>query len=225
MERKMFAVKIPAREKDAMDMVANETKRSLANIYYEPLERSIHESLGAVILGRLDEVRGSDRKHDIIRFLLNGNNSTSKIAPIVIKDFIQMMTVEGGGRKFKMLFSDLNFSDKGFLLHEINLHELAQHLGREYLERGGSLSGIDLELAYDLSFERLLSVYYSLTAEGSLEALHSAWDNNYPKITMFKNALLREYKAKYSMDFVEIIEVEPEIRAQRRLRKRKVVQD
>ncbi len=205
-----------------MDLVARETKRTLANIYYEPLEGFIQESLGAVIMGRLDEVRGNLRKDEIVKFLLN-NNRTIKISPLVIKDFIQIMTVEGGGRKFKMLFSDLSFGDKSFLMHEINLHELARHIGEGYLERGGSLRTIDLELAYDLFFEQMLSIYYSLTAEGSLETLHSAWDDNYPKITMFKNSILREYKAKYAKSFVEIFEVEPEIAAKKRLEEKKVV--
>ena len=219
----MFAIKVPAREKDAMDLVAKETKRTLANIYFRPLERFIHESLGAIILGRLDEIRGNKRNKELIRLLLNGDNRTAKIAPTVIKDFIQSMTVEGGGRKFKMLFSDLSFSDKGFLLHEIDLHELARHIGEDYLERGGSLNTIDLELAYELFFERMLLVYYSITAEGSLETLHTAWNDNYPKITMFKNALLREYKAKYGKSFVEIFEVEPEYEAKKRLRKQMAV--
>ena len=215
----MFAIKIPANEKNAMDLVARETKRTLANIYLLPIEESIHESLGAVILGKFDEARGAERKEELIRFLLNGNNSTAKVAPMIIKDFIRMMTVEGGGRKFKFLFSDLNFSDKSFLLHEINLHELARHLGRGYLERGGSLNTIDFELAYELFFERMLSIYYSLTAEGSLETLHSAWDDNYPKVTMFKNSLLRQYKAKYGKSFVEIFEVEPEYMAKEKRKK------
>ncbi len=219
MEKKMFAIKVPAQEKDAMDLVSRETRRTLANIYFTPLERFIHESLGAVILGKMDEIRGNKRNEDITKFLLNSPNNTAKIAPMVIKDFIQSMTVEGAGRKFKMLFSDLNFTDKSFLLHEINLHELARHLGREYLERGGSLNGIDLELAYELFFERMLSVYYSLTAEGSLETLRSAWDDNYPKITMFKDSILREYKAKYGKSFVEIFEVEAEYEAKKRLKR------
>ncbi len=215
----MFAIKIPANEKNAMDLVARETKRTLANIYLLPIEESIHESLGAVILGKFDEARGAERKDELIRFLLNGNNSTAKVAPMIIKDFIRMMTVEGGGRKFKILFSDLNFSDKSFLLHEINLHELARHLGREYLERGGILNTIDFDLAYELFFERMLSIYYSLTAEGSLETLHSAWNDNYPKVTMFKNSLLRQYKAKYGKSFVEIFEVEPEYMAKKKSKK------
>jgi hypothetical protein len=223
MEKKMFAIKVPAKEKDAMDLVARETQRTLANIYLMPLQSFIHESLGAVILGKMDEVRGNNRNEDIIRYLLNNSNSTLKIAPLVIKDFIQSMTVEGAGRKFKMLFSDINFTDKSFLLHEINLHELARHLGREYLERGGSLSSIDLELSYELFFERMLSIYYGLTAEGSLENLRSAWDDNYPRVSMFKDSLLREYKARYGKSFVEIFEVEPEYEAKKRLKSEKTL--
>jgi hypothetical protein len=218
----MFAIKVPAKEKDAMDLVARETKRTLANIYFTPLERYIHESLGAVILGKLDEIRGNNRKEEVIRFLLNGGSNTAKIAPTIIKDFIQLMTVEGGGRKFKMLFSDLNFSDKSFLLHEIDLHELARNLGEEYLERGGPVTVIDFELAYELFFERMLSIYYSLTAEGSLDTLHTAWNDNYPKISMFKNSLLRDYKAKYGKSFVEIFEVEPEYEARKKAKKQKM---
>lgn len=218
----MFAIKVPSQDKDAMDLVARETKRTLANIYFVPLERFIHESLGALILGRLDEIRGNMRKDEVIRFLLNNSDGTSKVPPTIIKDFIEMMTVEGGGRKFKMLFSDLNFSDKSFLLHEVNLHDLARHLGAEYLERGGSLTTIDIELAYELFFERMLMIYYSLTAEGSLEVLHAAWNDNYPRISMFKDSLLREYRAKYGKSFVEIFEVEPEYEAKRKLKRQKM---
>jgi hypothetical protein len=205
----MFAIKVPAKKKEAMDLVARETKRTLANIYYEPLERFIHESLGAVILGKLDEIRGNTRSVEIVRLLLN-NHSGTKITPTVIKDFIEMMTTEGGGRKFKMLFPDLSFSDKSFLLHEINLHELVETIGREYLERGGNLSTTDIELAHELFFEHMLSYYYSLTAEGSLDTLRTAWNDNYPKVTMFRDSILREYKAKYGKSFVEIFEVEPD---------------
>ena len=222
MEKKMFAIKVPAKEKDAMDLVSRETKRTLANIYFTPLERYIQVSLGAVILGKLDEIRGNTRTEEVIRFLLNGSNGSGKVAPTIIKDFIQLMTVEGGGRKFKMLFSDLNFSDKSFLLHEIDLHDLAQKLGQEYLERGGPLTAIDYELAYELFFERMLSFYYSLTAEGSLDTLHSAWNDNYPKISMFKNSLMRDYKAKYGKSFVEIFEVEPEYEARKKARKQRI---
>lgn len=209
MEKKMFAIKVPAKKKEAMDLVARETKRTLANIYYEPLERFIHESLGAVILGKLDEIRGNVRSVEIVRLLL-GNNKGTKITPTAIKDFIEMMTTEGGGRKFKMLFPDLSFSDKSFLLHDIDLHELVENMGREYLERGGNLSTIDIELAHELFFEHMLSNYYSLTAEGSLDTLRATWNDNYPKVTMFRDSLLREYKAKYGKSFVEIFEVEPD---------------
>ncbi len=209
MEKKMFAIKVPAKEKEAMDLVARETKRTLANIYYEPLERFVHESLGAVILGKLDEIRGNDRSVEIVRLLLN-NHSGTKFTPTAIKDFIAMMTTEGGGRKFKMLFPDLSFSDKSFLLHEIDLHELVENMGREYLERGGNLSTIDIELAHELFFEHMLSNYYSLTAEGSLDTLRTAWNDNYPKVTMFRDSILREYRAKYGKSFVEIFEVEPD---------------
>ena len=209
MEKKMFAIKVPAKEKEAMDLVARETKRTLANIYYDPLERFIHESLGAVILGKLDEIRGNTRSVEIVRLLL-GNGKGTKITPTAIKDFIEMMTTEGGGRKFKMLFPDLSFSDKSFLLHEINLHELVENIGREYLERGGNLSTIDIELAHELFFEHMLFNYYSLTAEGSLDTLRTAWNDNYPKVTMFRDSILREYKAKYGKHFVEIFEVEPD---------------
>ncbi len=209
MEKKMFAIKVPAKEKEAMDLVARETKRTLANIYYEPLERFIHESLGAVILGKLDEIRGNVRSVEIVRLLLN-NRSGTKFTPTAIKDFIEMMTTEGGGRKFKMLFPDLSFSDKSFLLHEIDLHALVEAIGREYLERGGNLSTIDIELAHELFFEHMLSNYYSLTAEGSLDTLRTAWNDNYPKVTMFRDSILREYRAKYGKSFVEIFEVEPD---------------
>jgi hypothetical protein len=56
----------------------------------------------------------------------------------------------------------------------------------------------------------MLSYYYSLTAEGSLDTLRTAWNDNYPKVTMFRDSILREYKAKYGKSFVEIFEVEPD---------------
>ena len=209
MEKKMFAIKVPAKKKEAMDLVARETKRTLANIYYEPLERFIHESLGAVILGKLDEIRGNVRSVEIVRLLLS-NSGGAKFTPVAVKDFIEMMTTEGGGRKFKMLFSDLSFSDKSFLLHEIDLHELVETIGREYLERGGNLRTIDIELSHELFFEHMLYNYYSLTAEGSMDTLSTTWNDNYPKVTMFRDSILREYKAKYGKSFVEIFEVEPD---------------
>lgn len=209
MEKKMFAIKVPAKKKAAMDLVARETKRTLANIYYEPLERFIHESLGAVILGKLDEIRGNVRSVEIVRLLLS-NGGGAKFTPVAIKDFIEMMTTGGGGRKFKMLFPDLSFSDKSFLLHEIDLHELVETIGREYLERGGNLQTIDIELSHELFFEHMLYNYYSLSAEGSMDTLSTAWNDNYPKVTMFRDSILREYKAKYGKSLVEIFEVEPD---------------
>jgi hypothetical protein len=70
----------------------------------------------------------------------------------------------------------------------------------------------------------MLSMYYRLTAEGSLDTLHTTWNDNYPKINMFKNSLLREYKAKYGKSFVEIFEVEPEYGAKKGKKKGVTVQ-
>ncbi len=209
----MFAIKIPEREKKAMDLVAKKTNRTLANIYYDNLLNKVHETLGAVILDSLNGARAKNEREIIMRSLLNGKRTPIKTTPKIIKEFIQMMDLESGGRRFKRIFPNIRFTEKGFLIHEINLQDLAKHMGSEYLEKGGNLDHIDLNMVNDIFFEHMLSVYYSLTAEGSLDVLQSEWNDNYPKIMMLKNTLLREYRAKFGEKFVEIFEVEPEYAA------------
>lgn len=209
----MFAIKIPEREKQAMDLVAKDMERTLANIYYKTLQQKIYETLGAVILDTLNRRRVKSQREMILRSVLNGSKEPRKMTPVILKEFIHIMDLEGGGRRFKRIFPDIRFTEKGFLIHEIDIQDLARHIGSEYLEKGGSLDVIDLKLAMDIFFEHMLSVYYSLTAEGSLDVLQTEWHDNYPKIIMLKNTLLREYTAKYGEKMVEIFEVEPEYAA------------
>jgi hypothetical protein len=76
------------------------------------------------------------------------------------------------------------------------------------LEKNGKLDKIDLMLAYDIFFEYMLSIYYKLTAIGSLKNLNTEWFNKRAKVHDFKTKLIKTYLIKYRDEKAEAIEIE-----------------
>ena len=206
MSKKMFAIKIPEREKSAMDMVARETGQSLAAMFYDGLRRDICRSLGVVLLNHLNRGRLSQRSKDLTRTLSNRNGTPAM--PKVIEDFISIFAETDVKKSFADIFPGITIADKGFLLHEIRLKDLLESLGRDYIAGSNDFEEIDNSHVQEIVIDLLTHDYYRLTAEGSLGQLQDAWTERWGEIRHFKMELLEKYEKKFKEDLVEVVEVE-----------------
>lgn len=206
MSKKMFAIKIPEKEKDAMDMVARETGQSLAALYYGGLRRDISRSLGVVLINHLNKGRHSQRSKDLTRTL--SDSTGSFVMPKVIEDLIGLFAEPDIKKRFSGIFPGITITDKGFLLHEIRLKDLIESLGREYIEGSNNFENIDRVHVQEIVIDLLTHDYYRLTAEGSLGQLQDAWQERRGEIRLFEKALFERYEEKFANDLVEVVEVE-----------------
>ena len=206
METKLFALKISPREKEAMDYVAKETDRTLSKVYYRPLQNIVHETLGVVLLHKIDR-RMPSRLKDL-KILTFEDDEPDKITLPIIEDFVELMINPSNRKQFNEIFEGIEFVAKDFLLYKLNSREIAREIGKLYLESHGSLSKTDLNLAQNIFFKYMLELYYKLTAIGSFNSLNTEWFNKRLKIKGFEMRLIKSYLDKYREVKAEAIEIE-----------------
>jgi hypothetical protein len=206
MDTKLFAIKISKREKDAMDFTAKVTGRTLSKLYYKPLQSTIHEILGLALLFKIDR-RISITLKDIKNINFEDGEQVKLSIPI-IEDFVEFMIEPNNRREFNELFDNVEFVVKDFLLYKLNVQEISRSIGRLYLDKHGRLDKINLGITYDIFFDYMLSLYYKLTAVGSLKNLNTEWYNKRLKIHTFETKLIQTYLNKYRDEKAEAIEIE-----------------
>ena len=206
METKLFALKIPKHEKEAMDYTARETGRTLTKLYYKSIQTLIFETLGIILLNKIDRrMLGSLKNLKDIRF---EDEDAKKHSTPIIEDFVELMIEPNNRRVFNEIFDNIEFVIKEFLLYKLDLKVIARSLGRLYLEKIGNFDRINIDLARALFFEYMLSQYYKLTAIGSLKNLNTEWYNKRIQIKNFEAKLIKMYLEKYRDEKVEAIEIE-----------------
>lgn len=206
METKLFALKITKREKEAMDYTAKETSRTLSKLYYKSLQNTIYETLGIVLLYKIDR-RISGGLIELKSLNLDDENTTKLNFPI-LEDFVEFMIEPNNRHQFNEIFENIDFIVKDFLLYKLNIKEIARAIGRLYIEKNGNFSKTDLVLARQIFFEYMLSLYYKLTAIGSLKNLNTEWYNKRSKIKEFELKLISSYLNKYREVKAEAIKIE-----------------
>ncbi len=206
METKLFALKISKREKEAMDYTAKETDRTLSKLYYKPLQTTIYETLGVVLLYKIDR-RISSGLIELKSISLDDEESNKLNFPI-LEDFVELMIEPNNRRQFNEIFDNIDFVVKDFLLYKHKIKEIARAVGRVYIEKNGNFNKINLDLAHEIFFEYMLSLYYKLTAIGSLKNLNTEWFNKRLKIKDFESKLINSYLIKYREVKAEAIEIE-----------------
>ena len=93
-------------------------------------------------------------------------------------------------------------------MHELDITELANQMGKEYLLIHGTLDEIDLELARNIFFNYMLKTYFNTTALGSINKLNQEWSNHQPLIKQFQSQFIARYLNKFQPKKLEAIKVD-----------------
>jgi hypothetical protein len=211
----LFALKLPKNEKDAMNFIANERSKTLTKVFYKNIQQTIYEQLGLVLLDKLSRPRV-----DIKKEKAEGRMPTyvKRNAPNIVVDFVHIMDSKDRKKTFHSIFEDLQFTEKEWLLYEIDVPKLARHMGKEYLDQDGVFEPVDLDLAKSIFFDYMIHMTYQLTAIGLLKTLDDEWEKNQARIERFKDELIAEYEQTFedALEVVEVVEVEDRARGRNR---------
>ena len=206
MNTKLFAIKIPENEKNAMDYVSNITNKTMSKLFYKPIQDAIYTNLGLILLYKID-FRNTMKISNMNEDVFNKRSLSGHTLPI-IEDFISLIIDKNLKKGFWNIFTDIQLNEKDFLLHDIDLAEVAHNIGKEYIFRHGNLNDLDLNLARNIFFHYMLMTYFNITALGSINRLNLEWNNHKPSIKQFKNQLIIKYLTKYQPKKFEAIKVD-----------------
>ncbi len=210
----VFAIKVPKVEKDAMNLIAAETGKTLSKTFYRAIQHTIFTEFGKVLLDKISRRRSSvvssAQEEGIPTFL-------RRSAPMVVVDFIHLLQEQANRTAFHAIFENVQFAQKEWLLYEIGLDELAHHMGQVYLDSEGSLDPLDLGLARTIFFEYMVRACYQHTSMGVLRTLEDEWSKNQAKVEQFRDSLMGQYEERFEEALeVEVVEVLPEEGRRRR---------
>jgi len=206
MERQLFAIKLSGREKEAMDYTASQMGKTLSKLYYEPLKVSIHETLGLVLLYKVDRRRHTDlRELDIDTLREIPTHGLGENTPPIILDFYNL--INENLKEFEAIFESVDFDHDLEPMHELDVRQVARELGAEYIDQGGNLKKVEFQLATQIFFQQMISLYYRNTAVGSLKNLNTEWYLKRMSINRFKDGLIRSYEKMAEKQPAEAMEV------------------
>ena len=206
MNSKLFAIKIPEIEKNAMDYVSSSTNNTLSKIFYKSLQNTIYTDLGLILLYKID-MRDTTNITHLHEEIFNTEVLSNHTLPI-IEDFVGLMLDKKIKTEFWSLFKDITVDEKEFLLYDLNMVEIAQHLGREYISKIGNFDEIDLNLARTIFFNYMLMTYFNVTAVGSIQKLNQVWMSHQLQIKNFQNQIISKYLSRFQLKKVEPIKVD-----------------
>ncbi len=206
MDTKLFAIKIPENEKIAMDYISNITNNTLSKMFYKPLQEAIFKRLGLILLYKID-LRNSSKISGLNDVMLTSRPLSANTLPI-IEDFVNLMLDKNLKKPFWEIFGDVEQNEKDFFLYEVDIEEMAYHLGKKYLENDGDFDKLDLNMARNVFFNYMLETYFNMTAIGSINKLNQRWSNRQPMIKQFQSQILTKYLNKFQPAKIEAIRLD-----------------
>lgn len=198
MRRMMFAIKLPVKEKMAMDYISIETGEPLSRIFYDVIKVAVEETLGNVLIFRAD----LSTRPDIPVQLPSRDEDIPP--PQIVREFDRLM--ETRRKEFQAIFSKYDFASGEDFIYEIDMRKVARSVGKEYLEIVNDFEVVDMRLVREVIFTVLLYEYFIFTAVGPLKELEHVWRSRKREIDAFRDGLLKDYTDLYE-HVVEIVEV------------------
>jgi hypothetical protein len=203
----LFAIKLPKKEKEAMNFTAQQTGKTLTKVFYKAIQHTIYEQLGLVLMEKLSRPkldRNDVEEAKIPPFI-------RKNAPNIVVDFVHLIQEEKNKKEFRSIFSNLQFTENEYLLYEIDVSELASYLGEHYLDEDGSFDPVDLNHAKYLFFDYMIRMTFQLTAIGLMKTMDDEWSKNSARLERFRDHLISQYEEIYegALEVVEVVEVVP----------------
>ena len=190
MEAKLFAIKLERRIKEAMDYISKETGDTLTKLYYKPIQETTYETLGRLLLKKLEGIELSDRQ-----------------VPLLVEEFFQLIEKKEMKEEFRRIFSGVQFVEKEWLQYEMDMKDICTSIGKTYIDTGGKFDPISRKLAKEIFFNNMLQMTYKHTAMGMFKSLDDEWRKNAHRIERFRDWLIRKHEELYGHDIVEVEEV------------------
>ncbi len=206
MNTKLFAIKVPENEKNAMDYIANTTNNTLSKLFYKPLQDAIFTNLGLILLYKID-LRNTTELSELSNELFNLKEYPEQTLPI-IEDFVGLMLNKNLKTEFWSIFKNVQMNEKEFIFHKLNISNIAFHIGKKYISNFGGFEEIDVNLARDIFFNHMLESYFNLTAVGSIQRLRQEWSSRKHQIKNFQNQILTKYLQRFQEKKVKPIKVD-----------------
>jgi len=190
MEAKLFAIKLERRIKEAMDYISRETGDTLTRLYYKPIQETTYETLGRLLLRKLEGVEQTERQ-----------------VPLMVEEFFQLVEKKEVKEEFRRIFSGVQFVEKEWLQYEMDMKEIDSSIGKTYIDTGGKFDPISRKLVKEIFFTNMLQMTYKHTAMGMFKSLDDEWRRNTHRIERFRDWLIRKHEELYGHDIVEVEEV------------------
>ena len=190
MEAKTFAIKLERRIKEAMDYISRETGDTLTKLYYRPIQETTYETLGRLLLRKLEGVELTERH-----------------VPLMVEEFFQLIEKKDVKEEFRRIFSGVQFVDKEWLQYEMDMKEINTSVGKAYIDAGGKFEPISRRLVKEIFFTNMLQMTYKHTAMGMFKNLDDEWHRNAHRIERFRDWLIRKHEDLYGHDIEEVEEV------------------
>ena len=206
MNTKLFAIKLPEKEKNAMEYISNSTNNTLSKLFYKPLQSAIYKNLGLILLHKID-LRSTIKVSQIPKNFFSEDEINNQSLPI-IEDFVGLMLDKNIKNNFWTIFKNVSIHEKEFILQNLDLTDIATHIGKEYLARQGSFEELDLNLARKIFFNYMLLTYFNVTAIGSIQNLNNNWLTHQHQITSFQDQLINKYLTRFRDKKLEAIKVD-----------------
>jgi hypothetical protein len=195
MEKKMFAIKLDSREKEAMDYVSGVTGSTLSSLHAPALRRRAMRNLGYVLLhGIHGEVPDEE---DIGLFIRDEKQAFHRHTPMVILNLVTLMGEGPTHSEFTRIFPRMETEAPSSFIQGVDMGHLAEEVGESYLGGGGPLGSPDRALVLDTALEALIRISYRNTARGSLEELTRSWEDSQTALRVFREGLITRYMRKY----------------------------
>ena len=206
MERAMFGLMVPVREKQAMNFISEETSMPLSKIFYGTIHRSVETALGRVLIERVDRGRPTDGMPILPM-------DAQAAMPQVFRDFGRLMDIHIDA--FSTIFPKFNFTFDSTFVNGLDVEGIASQIGRDYLESGRPFSTIPTDEVRVQLFRILLYEFYRTSAIGPIVDLEDAWKARKAEVGRISAEILGDYAEMYSavMEVEEVVEVpggEPE---------------
>ncbi|RLF49811.1 MAG: hypothetical protein DRN20_01125 [Thermoplasmata archaeon] len=201
MEKKVFAIKIPEIEKEAMEFTAKTAKKTLTSLYHKGLQKTLHEILGAVLLQQLDP------RMDVLQAVLN-DDEHAPIPPIV-GEILEIID-SGEKEEFKKIFYNVKPVEVAEILEQFDVRDLARYIGRRYIGEVGEFNVVMIDAVENMLYDYILSLYYKLSVVGSMLSLQQEWQRNRMKIEMLKYNIMKIHHEKYGGAVVTPLRVSEE---------------
>jgi hypothetical protein len=197
-EKKIFAIKMDPRDKEAMDFVSRETGATLASLHMDSIRKRLLKNLGYVLLHGLHGEGAAPG--DMALLIGNESEAFRRKPPLVVLNFINLIREEGNLGRLGSLFPGVELDPSAMSAGSLDMGRLSERVAAAYLEADGPFDPPDQELVLDAALEVMLESSYMFMARGSLSQLMNTWEDSQTLVLGFRLDLVAQYQRAHPLE-------------------------